>query len=371
MYTLIGQRVDSGMPPANAPQLSAEEKAILKSWANSGGPGSECGATPTCADDPNYCVGERFLDCTPDVRIQAHAGDKRTPYTVRAGTTDAYYCYRFANPFYAGGSHAGRLITREAPIIGNGDVIHHWLLFGTRGGFYADGMVDEQFGLCVGPELTDTLLSGWAPGGTNQVMPGDVGVTVSEFPWLTLQVHYNNPNGGNAQDASGLAWCTTPESKPNVAGIVTLGQDLGINIPGGAKDYPGGKGVCANMSRTGRSATIVTSAPHMHKLGSGFTTEHVRGGQRIGYVSNVPLGTWRFDGQVHYPHTELSPSSGGRIEVRPGDQLITTCYYTNPGILPVGFGTATNTEMCYDFVFAYPIAELRRGCGALLVSFNQ
>src|SRR6185295_7890176 len=104
------------------------------------------------------------------------------------------------------------------------------------------------------------------------------------------------------------------------------------------------------------TATIIGSSPHMHKLGSGFTTEHIRSGQRLEYVSNVATGTWRFEGQVHYPHTELSPSSGGRIQVLPGDSLKTTCFYSNAGPA-VGFGTKTTDEMCYDFLVAYPIDQ--------------
>jgi hypothetical protein len=196
---------------------------------------------------------------------------------------------------------------------------------------------------------------------------------MNQFPVLTLQIHYNNPSLAAGADASGVAYCTSSQPKQNIASIVTLGLDLGINIPAGARNHPGGRGTCNNMFAGFGSgtATIITSAPHMHKLGAGFTTEHYRGGSRIGFVSNVPNGTWKFDGQVHYPHSELSPTSGGRINVMPGDSLRTTCYYTNPGILPVGFGTGTTAEMCYDFLVAYPINQLRRGCGGMILTFNQ
>lgn len=364
------------MPPANAPQLSADEKAAINNWVAGGAQGSDScggtgtgtctGGTPTCQQDPSYCVGEQFLDCTPTVRLRAHApGNLNAPYNVRGGTTDAYNCFRFRNPFYG----TNMLMTREAPIIGNPAVIHHWLLFGSMGGI--DGSVDES-GVCVSPELTDTLLAGWAPGGTNAIFPDDVGVKMSNWPFLTLQMHYNNPSFAAGGDQSGVAFCTTNQPKPNVAGIVTLGTDLLINIPGGARNHPGGVSSCSNMFRgfASGTATIVGSSAHMHKLGSGFTTEHLRGGQRQRYVTNVPLGTWKFDGQIHYPHHEKSSCSAGRIQVQPGDVLNTTCYYTNPGFLPVGFGTGTTAEMCYDFLMAYPIDQLRRGCGPI-ITFNQ
>jgi hypothetical protein len=359
----IAARIEAGsMPPptANTP-LSTEQKAALLSWVNAGAPGNECVSNkPGCPEDPNLCVGEQFLPCVPDAYILAYSPEDRAQkFVVRAGVSDHYDCFQFANPFYG----TGRLITAEAPVIDNANVVHHWLLFGGTTG--TDGQVNT--GSCIDPQLGDTLLTGWAPGGTNQVYPSDVGVRISEFPILTLQTHYNNPSDIDLEDGSGIAFCSTSEAKPNVAGTVTLGTDLGIFIPPGSNDYAGGVSSCPNLfkgSNTG-TATIVTSAPHMHQLGSGFTTEQLRDGERVGYVSNVPVGTWSFDRQTHYPHSEVSPG-GSRILVEPGDVLKTTCYYTNPGTSAVGFGGKTTKEMCYDFLMVYPIDELRRGCGPLI-----
>jgi hypothetical protein len=363
----IAARVHAGtMPPpsANTP-LTEDQKEVLLNWIRGGAQGGDCASEDACARDPNRCIGERFLPCTPDVRVLAFApGDKAAKYSVPAGVSDWYNCFQVANPLYG----TNKLVTAEAPVIDNSDVVHHWLLFGSMNGF--DGQFDDTGG-CVSPAFGDTLLSGWAPGGTNQVYPNDVGVRISQFPYLTLQVHYNNASAADSADASGIAYCSTTEQKPNVAGIVTLGTDLGVYIPPGASNYPGAVSTCNNLfngSGTG-TATIVTSAPHMHVLGAGFTTEHLRGGERIGYVSNVPIGTWRFDGQTHYAHSEVSPG-GQRILVQPGDQLKTTCYYSNPHPVAVGFGGATTDEMCYDFLIAYPIDQLRRSCGPWISFLN-
>jgi hypothetical protein len=291
-------------------------------------------------------------------------GDKTRKYRVPAGARDMYNCYRFKNPFY--GANPPRYEIAEAPVIDNASVIHHWLLFGTKQG--VDGDVDDS-GSCVAPELMDTLLAGWAPGGTNSVYPSDVGLDLHEWPTLVLQIHYNNPSSTPADDASGVAICSTTNTPQNIAGSVTLGQDIGVNVPAGAVNHPGGNGTCDNMFKSGTgTATIINSWAHMHELGSGFTTELLRGGVRQRYVTNIPLGQWRFDSQTHYPHNELGD---GRIHVQPGDQLKTTCYYSNPTSRPVGFGTGTSAEMCYDFLVAYPIDQLKRGCGALAVSFRQ
>jgi hypothetical protein len=126
------------------------------------------------------------------------------------------------------------------------------------------------------------------------VYPKDVGVSINQYPVLTLQIHYNNPALVPGADASGVGYCTTTAAKQNVAGIVTFGTDLGISIPANANGQtPGGTGTCNNMFRA------------------------------------------------------------------------------NPSFLPVGFGIGTASEMCYDFLIAYPPAQLRPGCGALILTFNQ
>jgi hypothetical protein len=284
-------------------------------------------------------------------------------YRVNAGVLDALNCFRFKNPFY--GASPAKYIHAEAPIVDNPSAVREWFLFGSTAG--ADGSVDAS-GVCVSPQLTDTVLSGGAPGSTNSVYPDDVGKSFEQFPVLTLQVHYNNPNFQAVEDASGVAFCSTTTKPRNIASTVVLGIDVGISIPANSRDdVPGGRGTCGNLFRTGTgTATIVSSWPHMGKLGTGFTTELIRDEDRVRFVTNVPLGSWRFDAQKHYPHDERSD---GRIEVRPGDSLLTTCYYRNPSSVPVGFGIGGMNESCYDFVVAYPSAQLKQGCGALSFGF--
>lgn len=367
VYRLMGQYVSNGaMPPAPYPPLTDADKNTIVAWANAGGQGSECttgGSQGTCETDPSYCIGEQYLPCKPDIHLTAHPrGNLSAKYTVPGNARDIYNCFQFPNPF-AGGKYG----VGSAPIIDNTSVIHHYLVFGANAGQLA-GEVDDSGG-CVGPELSDTLVSGWAPGGTNSVPPADVAMQLGQYAYLVLQIHYNNLSPFPQPDGSGVALCSTSTVRPNIAGVVTLGQDVGISAPAGGVNVPGGNGTCTNMFAFGSgTATIIASSPHMHRLGSGFTTEHIRNGQRIGYVDNIPLGTWKFDGQTLYPHNELGT---GRIQVLPGDVLKTTCYYTNTTGASVGFGTRTSDEMCYDFLGVYPYSQLRRGCGSLFVSFNQ
>jgi hypothetical protein len=276
---------------------------------------------------------------------------------VAGGTTDDYRCFTFKNPFFG----TGTVVTGETPIIDGGNplVVHHWLLFGSNLPPGGDNSVSLPG--CIGPELSDKLLSGWAQGGTPYVLADDLGVSINEYPWLVLQTHYNNTSLLNQSDRSGVAYCTSFFPRQNTAAIVTLGTDL-ILIPGGMSEVQGGQGVCGpnvggtGLAKAGQSVYVMGTSPHMHKLGSGFTTTHMRGVQDLGFLSNIPKGTWKFDGQAKYL---LEP----RREVRPGDTLTTTCYYTNPSPIFAGFGIGTGSEMCYDFMLVYPMTATRRECG--------
>jgi hypothetical protein len=222
---------------------------------------------------------------------------------------------------------------------------------------------------CVGPNSTDTLLSAWAPGAGAIVYPSDVGVDLTPYPTLVLQVTYDNRSAAAGRDASGIGYCTTDEERPNIAGTVLLGTEIGISIPGGAQNQIGGTATCTNLSRQAPvNATIIASLPRMNGLGSGFTTEQFRAGERVAYVSNVPIGTWQSGKQARILHFEPSAS---RIEVLPGDSLQTKCYYTNPGAVPVGFGLRTQDELCYNIVIAYPIARLKKRCDPYFCGFCE
>jgi hypothetical protein len=185
-------------------------------------------------------------------------------------------------------------------------------------------------------------------------MDPDVGL-VLDYPYFYLQIHYNNSQYADGADASGVAFCTVPASqaRPNAAGVVTLGK-VPFSIPAGATNYPV-TGTCTSLSKDGSTITIIAGSPHMHKTGSGFETQHLRNGANIGDIDNIPPGTWSFDNQHPYPLVPRRP-------FLPGDQLKTTCYYTNPTASVINFGPRTEDEMCFDFMTAYPYASVNKSC---------
>jgi hypothetical protein len=271
--------------------------------------------------------------------FKAHApGNLNAKYTVPPGTTNQYNCYTFKNPFAS-----NEIITASRPAADNLNVIHHFLLFGVNSG--TDGAV--QAGGCYTPQLNGQQLDGWAPGGGNTIFPDDIGSQITT-PYVTLQIHYNTTTGGD--DASGMEYCTTTQPRKNIAKCVTLGTD-NISIPPGATNATA-TGTCTGLPTGSSPVYVIVTSPHMHLLGSGFTTQVVGTGDLL---SNIPLGSWSFEQQRHY--------RVDRYQLNPGQQLVTTCHYSNASGRTVGFGPATTDEMCYDFLFVYPASGSKTECG--------
>jgi hypothetical protein len=84
----------------------------------------------------------------------------------------------------------------------------------------------------------------------------------------------------------------------------------------------------------------------MHQLGTGMKTIVIRADG-----SMQTLGPWPFDfnSQVSYS----TP-----LVLKPGDHLTTTCDYENTTDAVVTTGTSTTSEMCFNFVTAYPAGAL-------------
>jgi hypothetical protein len=352
------------MPPVDQPALTSSELSTLDSWFAAGAPAGSgaCNATGGSGGTGGAGgsnggsggagggeiepagIGPQHLPCTPTHTFRAHApGSTTEKYPVPIPTNDQYVCFNFKSPFAP-----GEQAIASAPIIDDVRVVHHWILYGTNSTL-TDGSISTR---CEGSALGATHVTGWAPGGGNRVLDPDVGL-VLDHPYFQLQIHYNNQRFADGADASGIAFCTTTTPRPNAAGIVTLGTML-LSIPGNADDH-GVSSDCSNLARDGTTTmTVIGTSPHMHVLGTGFRTQHLRGGMDIGDLSNVPLGSWSFDGQKHY--------KVARRQVLPGDTLRTTCYYDNPNPSPVTFGTRTADEMCFDFITVYPYAAATKRC---------
>lgn len=354
VYELVGMRIvneSRPMPPTE--ELTGAERVALYTWLSDGAPAGEACTAPMMPvdPDPEPEIGPRALPCTPTHQFTAHGASMTEKYSVPASPSNQYQCFTFKSPFSA--TEHG---TAWAPIIDDSRVLHHWILYRTK-----TPQVDGGSGPCNMPGDA-VFVSGWAPGGQNYVMPENVDL---EMPgpddWMILQMHYHNANGlTDSNDASGVALCTSEQSRQNTAGFYTLGS-LRIDIPPYTYDHDV-QGECPSWI-TGflsQPLTVLGSFPHMHQRGVRFKTEIFRGGIQGPRDMLVDVEHFDFENQRMYP---LDPP----LTINPRDMIRTTCTYDNPTADPIRLGEKTEDEMCFNFVLLYPISLVDQGrqCGLL------
>jgi hypothetical protein len=214
-----------------------------------------------------------------------------------------------------------------------------------------------------------TLLAGWAVGGTNLAMPEGVGFELPpQGTTLNVQWHYYNNGPTTATDHSVVQVCTVPKAMvQNVATVTWVGtEDLnGNKWFGGAGMPPHQKsqfeGTCDPL-REGMNATdpihIIGFWPHMHNLGVQMQAmvNHVDGTTTT--IFDKPFD---FNYQIHYMQN---------YDLMPGETLTARCTFNNTTDVGVPFGESTDTEMCYNFTFAYPAHSLENHVLSLIGATN-
>lgn len=334
----------SPMPPSG--QLEASQLATMDAWIANGAP-----AGPLTQD----CGGSTVVDpdeiaCPNKVSFYSHAdGNMNAPAPVPTGQNE-YICYYFRSPF-----NTNQVAGAWLPHITNTDHVHHWILY--RLASLPAGATDGSARPCSAAG-GGTFIMGWAPGQGPTVLTEDVGLQLAERSgeWLSLQIHYWNPQGAAGQtDNSGVDFCVEEQPREHMAGTLAIVGAVPTMQP---RTMGTATGNCANITRP---LTIIGSGPHMHNTGTRFRTELIRtNGERNLFVDVNP---WRFDEQTTYMH---SPP----IQVNAGDRMVVTCDYYNNTNRVVRFGEETEMEMCMNFALVYPIQNAPTGfifgreCGA-------
>lgn len=351
VHELVAERIDdpqAPMPPTG--DMSDADKDILRAWVAAGAPESSesCDVEPDDDDAPD--VGPDALPCEPTHVFTAHAAGSDDGFMV-PDVEDLYQCFTFSANL-AENTQA----TAWAPIVDDERVLHHWILYRTQVPQPDGGVMPCQM------PSDARFVAGWAPGGTNYVMPDDVGLELGgPNDYFILQVHYNNTaHYSDAIDRSGVALCEAEEPRPLEAGIFTLGS-LAINIPAGAQGHTV-EGVCPSWATNllPGPVHVLASFPHMHQLGRRITTDILRGGLESATETLVDVNPFQFTNQQYYAHEP-------EVLIQPGDALRTRCVYDNPNPYNVFLGEGTADEMCFNFVMIYPLGIVgeNRECGLL------
>ena len=99
---------------------------------------------------------------------------------------------------------------------------------------------------------------------------------------------------------------------------------------------------------------ILGFLPHMHRLGTHFTSEilTVSGQTQTMFDKPYTFGQGRFYAEEHV--------------VAQGEQIFTTCTFNNDTDRGVPFGETADLEMCYLFTLAYPPHALSNNVFSLL-----
>lgn len=326
VYQQLGVRTHdtkSPMPPTGL--LGTADLRVLDAFVAAGAAAS--GST-TCADagtDTAPPVPSWPSHCDATYRFLAHApGQPDAPYVVPAGK-ELHPKISFDAPW---GDQPVQAIAFR-PITDNAKVLHHWILNAT-----------EQ----------TTFLSGWAPGGQGgSELPDDVGMYMPKGAGsMFLDIHYYNVGSSEAVlDHSGVEVCVLNKDhfRPKTASVYQAfgsigGSDL-VLAPAGTKDHDE-TGVC--KVNTTQPVTLLTSSAHAHRYAvhMKFTVKKADGREIV--MHDKPFS---FDAQLSYPVPEA-------VTLETGDQVITTCTYTNDTTKNIRFGESTTDEMCFNFAVYYP-----------------
>lgn len=325
------------MPPPQQPQLTSEEKATLNAWLQQGAPQSSeaCANTGTGGIGGTGGMGTGGTmppgDADECFEFHAHAsGDPNAPFVKPGPPNDVeeYYNFTFKKP-WQGNPEA--LTIRH--LIDNTPIVHHTLIY------QADGSLTPGVSPSLGIHGADMLLAGWVPGGSDTVLPDDVGLELAGGDF-TMEIHYFNNTGAPQEDSTGFEICVTYGEREHRAGVHWLGSE-----PFGANSLQWTSTCTPDYSKG--PITILSSWPHMHLKGQHFTTviNRAGGGQETLYD-----GDFDFYYQATYPTPAV---------INQGDTLTTTCQFN----APASFGTRTTDEMCYNFVVAYPAGAFSSGGG--------
>ena len=324
VYELVEARIHDDkapMPQAPNARLDASSTATIDAWVAAGAPAAATG----CGGDPGTASVVQPLSCTPNQIIR--------PTSAFAVTSDPdlYVCYGFDTP-----AAAKMQVIAGAPHIDNKSVVHHVLLY------QAPDTVSGTPAPCGSGGGKDwRLVTGWAPGGKNFELPPEAGFAeeAGTTHWA-VQIHYNNAQGlQNQMDATGYDLCATEELRANDADILATGT-VQISIPPKSTwqadcDFTVPKGF--------GDINLISSWAHMHRLGRAQSATLTHAG-----VTSTVLDAPTYDFSTG--------ASAQTIDVltHEGDNIHTTCKWTNASDATVAFGEATEDEMCFAFLTYYP-----------------
>jgi hypothetical protein len=258
-----------------------------------------------------------------------------------------YECFAFTVTTTRAVEHA----IEFQPFIDNRQHVHHALLFlyphiNPNTGLVNTPNPDGPYG-CLGLVNGADLIGGWFPGRGTDHLPTNVGVPVHDSDQIVLQMHYDSVTMPGI-DNSGIRVLLASQ-----AGMI----DAGLFWTGYVWSNP----LQANAMETRTSTCVLpgdmvlfADIPHMHRHGTHIEFEVQPGGTGpFQTVRDVP--GWNFDDQPIYPVLDPVTQQQG-WQLHAGDIVRTTCWW-QVGADPIAWGEGSGNEMCYNFMYHYPLVS--------------
>lgn len=226
--------------------------------------------------------------------------------------------------------------------VGGDRAIHHQQVSLSPPPFYLPAQ--GQGGLCGLPSVEYTWTGErppeWTPSIAGYPIGGPENGGKAHFLW---QVHFE----GATTYSGGFNVYITKQLRKYDAGNFEQGDVAGILVPANQSATHEAK-CTADMTREKLTHPIYvfSSMLHAHLTLNRIRAEHYRDGQLINTFGDEMAAFGFFD-QTFQPHSPC-------IEILPGDEIITTCDYTNPWPYDVTGGERTDQEMCTVFMQYFP-----------------
>ena len=226
--------------------------------------------------------------------------------------------------------------------VGGERAIHHQQVSLGQKPFY----LLQQGGLCGLPTVDYTWTgerpTEWTPGQAGYPIGGPENGGKARFLW---QVHFE----GATTYTGGFNAYITKNLRKYDAGNFEQGDVQGIHIP--AMSQATHVATCSPEMTTQKLVHpiyVYASMQHAHLTVTHIKSELMRDGQTMQVLGDqAVMGFLGFFDQQFKPWTPC-------IEVRPGDQMVTTCDYMNNFNFDVVGGEAQTNEMCTTFMEYFP-----------------
>ncbi|MGB1015555.1 MAG: hypothetical protein ACPG4T_15570 [Nannocystaceae bacterium] len=325
---------------SNDPSNSSTEETLETSAGPTGDPTTDDSTT----DDPT--TEDPTADTTTGQPVGDGVWELRMPDFSPPITQTWYSCYAFNIPVTE-----AKHVTGFRPQVFDKH-IHHYVV-----GVYDTPQAHDPSNSCS--QWVDDMVWGWAPGGEELHLPDDVGIRVGDSGTVTfvVQIHYDNPLQEAFVDNSGFDVLYTNNLRPHEAGILRIGDILGINIPAGEPAHEHVSTCSSVVTQNGLKGdlNVIGTWLHAHEIGSKLWTEVYREGAMIGELGRED--PFMFDYQTFRPQSAV---------IKPGDELKTHCVYdaSDRDFTTYG-GEATDDEMCINFLLYYPRDPDLVSCGLL------